>query len=126
MPVAAIVAVPAGNVTQVTVWSIPALGLAVTITEAVSVQEPSFHINLYVPTALKSVIVVFEVLLAVIIAVPGLPVCSVHVPIPSAAIVAVPLGNDVKQVTVWSIPALGLAFTVTVAVSVQMPLSNMK
>jgi hypothetical protein len=42
-PVAAIVADPPGNTAQLTVWSGPAFGLAVTITAAVSVQPPLVH-----------------------------------------------------------------------------------
>ena len=36
----------------------------------------------------------------VIVAVPGLPACAVHVPLPLAFIVAVPPGNDATQFTV--------------------------
>jgi hypothetical protein len=38
VPVPAMVAVPPGNTAQVTVWSGPAFGLAVTVISAVSVQ----------------------------------------------------------------------------------------
>ena len=54
----------------------------------------------------------------VMLAVPGLPVCAVHVPVPVAAMVADPPGS-IAQFTVWSAPALGLAVTVILAVSVQ-------
>jgi hypothetical protein len=49
--------------------------------------------------------------------VPGFPACADHVPLPVPLIVAVPPGKD-AQVTVLSVPASGLAVTVTVAVSV--------
>ncbi len=54
----------------------------------------------------------------VVIVLPALPVAAVHVPVPVAAIVAVPPGST-AQLTVWSGPALGFAVTVTVAVSEQ-------
>ena len=56
----------------------------------------------------------------VIMAVPGLPVCAVHVPVPVAAIVAEPPGRTI-QLTVWSVPAFGLGVTTIFAVSEQVP-----
>ena len=53
-----------------------------------------------------------------IVAVPGPGVIWLHVPIPVAAIVALPPGSN-AQFTVWSVPALGLAVTVTIIVSEQ-------
>ena len=57
----------------------------------------------------------------VMVAVPGLPACAVHVPVPVAAIVAEPPGT-VIQLTVLSGPALGRVDIVTRAVSVHEPL----
>jgi hypothetical protein len=54
----------------------------------------------------------------VIDAVPGLPACAVHVPLPVADIVALPPGNEETQFTFLSGPAFGLDVTVTLAVSV--------
>jgi hypothetical protein len=71
-------------------WSGPALGLAVTITDAVSVHPPLVHMKLYVPAALKVVIEVVALPGVVMVAVPG-PPAAVHVPMPTAAIVAVVL-----------------------------------
>jgi hypothetical protein len=52
VPVPAIVAVPPGRVAQLTTWSGPALGLAVTTMDAVSVQpEALVHTKPYVPGA---------------------------------------------------------------------------
>ena len=113
VPVAAIVAIVFSQM----LWSGPALGLAVTITDAVSVHPPLVHMKLYVPAALKVVIAVEGEDGAVMVAVPGLLDSAVHAPVPVAAMVAVPPGR-VAQVTVWSGPALGLAVTVTRAVSV--------
>ena len=68
-------AVPPGKTTQLTVWSTPALGLAVTVTVAVSVQPTGLvHMNEYTPCALNEVIVVLAEEGEVIVAVPGLPV----------------------------------------------------
>ena len=53
----------------------------------------------------------------VIVAVPGFPACALQVPLPLAAIVALPPGNT-AQLTLLSIPASGFAVTVTLAVSV--------
>ena len=64
------------------------------------------------------VIVVVGLVVDVMVEVPGLPAIAVHVPAPTAAIVAVPPGSN-AQVTVWSGPAFGLAVTVTLAVSGQ-------
>ena len=89
VPVAFIKALPPGRVTHVRVWSDPAFGLPDTITEAVSVQLPLVRIKLYVPTALNPVIVVVVDVGEVIVAVPGLPVCAIHTPVPVPAIVAV-------------------------------------
>ena len=55
---------------------------------------------------------------AVMTAVPGLPGSAVQVPAPVAAMVAVPPGSRTHG-TLWSGPALGLAVTVTTAVSAQ-------
>ncbi len=65
-------------------------------------------------------IVVVGLLGAVMVAVPGLAgeAIAVQVPVPVAVIVAVPPGST-AQVTVWSVPALGLAVTTIDAVSVQ-------
>ncbi len=57
----------------------------------------------------------------VMVAVPGLPVEAVHVPVPVAAMVAVPYWQ-----TLWSGPALGLAVTVTVIVSFPLPVVQTK
>jgi hypothetical protein len=57
----------------------------------------------------------------VMVAVPGLPACEVHVPDPVAAIVAEPPGMF-TQLTVLSGPALGLPETKTLTVSVAHPL----
>ena len=67
----------------------PASGLAETMTAAVSEQPPFVQMKLYVPTVLNAVIVVVGELGVVILAVPGLPACAVHVPDPVAAMVAV-------------------------------------
>ena len=124
-PVAAMVAEPPGSKAHVTVRSGPALGLAVTTTEAVSLQPPLVQMKLYVPAALKVVMLVVGLAAVVITAVPGLPACAVHVPAPTAAIVTDPPGR-ILQVVVWSGPALGLAVTTTAAVSVHPPLVQMK
>ena len=60
-----------------------------TMTAAVSEQLPFVQIKLYVPAVLNPVIVVVGEAGVVIVAVPGLPACAVHVPGPVAAIVAV-------------------------------------
>ena len=62
-------------------------------------------------------IVVAALVAVVIVAVPGLPDCAVHVPVPVADMVAEPPGST-AQLTVLSAPALGLAVTTTEAVSV--------
>jgi hypothetical protein len=62
------------------------------------------------------VIVVVGDIEEVIVDVPGFVARAVHVPVPVAAIVADPPGRII-QLTVWSGPALGLAVTVTAAVS---------
>ena len=54
--------------------------------------------------------VVVGLVVLVMIAVPGLVDCAVHVPSPVAVIVAEPLGS-MAQVTVWSVPASGFAVT---------------
>jgi hypothetical protein len=48
------------------------------------------HRKLYVPIVLKPVIVVVGLVVLVMVAVPGLPESAVQVPVPVAAIVAVP------------------------------------
>ena len=58
----------------------------------------------------------------VMVAVPGLPERAVHVPVPDAAIVVVPLGREVTTM-VRSAPAFGLAVTVTVAMPDVPPLA---
>ncbi len=117
LPVADIVAVPPGNMAHTTVLSIPASGLDVTTTLAVSVQPLAFvQIKLYDPAALYVVIVVVGDDVFVIVAVPGFPLCAVHVPLPVADIVAVPPGN-MAHTTVLSIPASGFDVTTTLAVS---------
>ena len=63
-------------------------------------------------------IVVVGLPVVVMVEVPGLPAIAVQVPTPVAAIVTDPPGNTL-QVVVWSGPALGLAVTMTLAVSVQ-------
>ena len=100
-PVPAIVAEPPGRRAQVTVWSGPAFGLAVTTICAVSVQPLAFvHMNEYVPAAVNVVIVVVGLVGVVMTAVPGLPAdAGVHVPAPVAAMVAVPAGST-RHVTV--------------------------
>ena len=124
VPVAAIVAEPPGRMIQLTVWSGPAFGFAVTVIFTVSVQLPFVHIYAYVPAALKVVIVVVGLDGVVMVEVPGLPANAVHVPVPVAAIVAEPPGR-IAQFTVWSGPAFGFAVTMTLAVSVQPPLVQM-
>jgi hypothetical protein len=114
VPVAAIVAIVFSQM----LWSGPALGLAVTITDAVSVHPPLVHMKLYVPAALKVVIVLVALPSVVMVAVPGFPACAVHVPIPVAAMVADPPGS-IAQLTVWSGPAFAFEVTITAAVSVQ-------
>jgi hypothetical protein len=74
-PTAAIVADPPGKIAHKTVLSGPALGLAVTVTVAVSLHTPFVLINVYTPGALKfEIVAVGFVAGAEIIAVPGLPV----------------------------------------------------
>lgn len=63
--------------------------MAVTVTAAVSEQLPFVQMKWYVPATLNPVIVVVGELVVVIVAVPGLPACAVHVPEPVAAMVAV-------------------------------------
>jgi hypothetical protein len=76
------------------------------------------QINLYVPAAVKPVIVVVALVGAMIVAPPGLFSRAVHVPVPVAVMVAVPPGSTM-QLTVWSDPAFGFAVTMTDAVSLQ-------
>ena len=58
----------------------------------------------------------------VIVAVPALPAPTVHVPVPVAAIVAVPV---LKQATAWSEPALGVVQVPgTVVPTVVLPLRH--
>jgi hypothetical protein len=98
-PVPPIVALPPGRTAQVTVLSTPALGFAVTTTEAVSVHPLAFvQIKLYVPAALNVVMVVVGLVAVVIVAVPGFPVCALHVPVPVADIVTVPLGKIAQEI----------------------------
>ena len=125
VPVAAIVAEPPGRVAQLIVLSGPAFGLAVTTTAAVSEHDPFVKMKLYVPATVNVVIVVVGLAGVVIVAVPGLPVCAVHVPVPVPAIVAEPPGS-VAQLTVLSGPALGLAVTTTAAVSEHEPFVQIK
>ena len=99
VPAPAIVALPPGNTAHVTVWSAPALGLAVTTMAAVSLQPPLDHMKLYVPATEKVVIVVVALAGVVIVAVPGLETIGVQVPTPVPAIVAVPPGRA-AQLTV--------------------------
>jgi uncharacterized membrane protein YjfL (UPF0719 family) len=98
VPAAAIVALPPGNIAHVIVWSGPALGFAVTTTDAVSEHPPFVQIKLYVPATLNVVMVVVALVEFVIVAVPGFPACAVHVPVPVAAIVAKPPGR-IAQLT---------------------------
>jgi hypothetical protein len=117
VPVASSIGILLGQ----TVSSGPASGLAETITAAVSVQLLLFvQMKLYVPAALKVVMVVVGEVVDVIVEVPGLFDQAVQVPAPVAAIVAVPDGNVTRQLTFWSGPASGLAVTVTAAVSEQL------
>jgi hypothetical protein len=117
VPVALIAADPPGNIAQLTVLSAPAFGFAVTDIATVSVQPDAFvHIYLYVPAAVKPVILVVGLAGAAMVAVPGLPVMAVHVPAPVAVIAAVPPGS-MAQFTVLSAPAVGLAVMATDAVS---------
>ena len=96
VPVAAIVDDPPGKITQLTVWSGPAFGLAVTVTDAVSLQPPLVQMKLYVPAALKLCITEVGEAGVVIVAVPGLVARAVHVPLPVAAIVADPPGRMIQ------------------------------
>ena len=64
--------------------------------------------------------VLFRVLFT-IVAVPGLLLCAVQVPVPTAAMVADPPGSA-AQLTVWSGPASVGPFTVIATVSAQPPL----
>ena len=66
---------------------------------AVSLHVPFVQIKLYVPATLKSVIVVVEDDVFVILAVPVLFGSAVQLPVPLAAIVAVPPGKDEMQFT---------------------------
>jgi len=93
-------------------WSGPALGLAVTVTAIVSVHPPDVHMKLYMPARENPLMTVFGDEGESISAVAGLVGNAVHVPIPVAAIVLV----EYWQI-VWSGPALGLAITITLAVS---------
>ena len=85
-----------------------------TITLAVSVQLAKFQIKLYVPPTRNPVIVVVGLVGLFMVTDPGLPAIAVHVPVPMAAIVAVPF-THVRT----SGPALGLEVTITATVSVQ-------
>jgi hypothetical protein len=91
----------------------------------VDVQVPLVQIKVYTPGALKVVIVVLALAGVVMAAVPGLPACAVHVPVPVAPIVADPPGST-AQFTVLLGPALGCAVTVTVAVEVHVPFVQTK
>jgi hypothetical protein len=71
------------------------------------------------------VIVVVGLVGVVIVAMPGLLTTAVHVPVPVAAIVAVPPGRT-TQLTVWSGPASGLVVTITSAESAHVPLVQIK
>jgi len=58
---------------------------------------------------------------------PGtLVVPKLQVPVPTASIVAEPPGKVFTQVTVLLVPATGLSVTVTIAVSVQVPSTQLK
>ena len=95
------------------------MGLAVTVTAVVSVHPLEFvQIKLYVPDALKVVMVVVGLVLDVIVAVPGFPACAVQVPVPVPFNVTEPPGN-VAQDNDLSVPASGFAVTTIDAVSVQ-------
>jgi hypothetical protein len=85
IPVAAIVAVEYWQI----IWSGPALGLAVTITLAVSVHPLAVHTYPYVPASVNPLIDVVGEAIDVMTVDVGLPGNAVHVPIPVAAIVAV-------------------------------------
>ena len=66
--------------------------LLFTVMTAISVQPwLVVHTRLYVPAAEKPVTVVVGLVGAVIVAVPALPAPMVQVPVPVAAIVAVPV-----------------------------------
>ena len=58
------------------------------------------------PSALKSVIVVIGRLGKVIVEVPGLPACSLHIPRPTAEVIAIASSNIGTQFKTMSIPAL--------------------
>ena len=70
------------------------------------------------PATLYVVIVVVGDDVLVMVAVPGFPLCAVHVPLPVALMVAVPPGNA-AQFTFLSVPASGFEVTNIDAVSVQ-------
>ena len=110
-----------------TIWSGPALGLAVTTIATVSMQVAVVQAYLYTPTVEKVVIVVDGLVGVVIVDVPGFPARVVHVPVPIAAIVADPPGRG-TQLTVLSGPPFGDILTImvsehapTVHISVSMP-----
>ena len=123
-PVAVIVTDPPGSWTQLAVCIVPALGLLVTTTVAVSEQVPLVQMKLYTPSVLNEVIIVVGLAGLSIVADPGLYMYCVQMPAPAAAIYAVL--SPGKQVTVWSGPALGLSVTMTDAVSVHEPLVHTK
>jgi hypothetical protein len=119
VPVADMVALPPGSVAQLTSISAPASGFAVTITDEVSPQPDALdQMNLYVPAAVKPVMLVVALAVFVIFEVPGLPVIAVHVPVPVADIDTEPPGR-IAQLMVLSVPAFGFAVTTTDAVSLQ-------
>ena len=126
VPVAAMVALPPGSTAQFTTWSVPASGLAVTVTIIVSAQPVALvHLIGYVPGVEKKVTVVVGEVVLVMVAVPDADDSSVHVPVPVPDRVVEPPGS-VAQDTVLSAPALTPAVTTTRAVSRQAPLPHEK
>lgn len=108
-PVAAMLTIP--ELLQI-VWSGPALGLAVTITNAVSLQLLDVQVYLYVPAVVNPLIeVVGDVVLAITV-VAGFPARAAQTPVPVAAIVAVLFWQMVS-----SGPALGFEVTYTFMLS---------
>jgi hypothetical protein len=108
VPVAVIVAVEYWQM----VWAVPALGLALTVIAVVSVHPFTVQMYLYTPATVKPLIRVVGEFDEVKEVVTGLVDNAVHIPEPVAAIVAVEYWQ-----MVWLGPELGLAVTVTRAVS---------
>jgi hypothetical protein len=71
------------------VWSWPALGLAVTFIKAVSLQPFNDQNRVYVPTAVSPDTDVVGDVAFENVTTDGLPGAAIHVPVPTAAIVAV-------------------------------------